>query len=123
MSARHDPRAATASEAPDLRALGIRPVVSGTSAAGRSEYPIPGGIIKGKTFAIAVHCQGSGKLTVSVEPAHISFTTVCEKAVVPDLNEILISRRDDRASIKVTSPQAQKWAFAAGWDADPPDHG
>jgi hypothetical protein len=123
VSAGHDPHAATTSKAPDLRALGIRPVISGTSVTGDPEYSIPGGIAEGETFAMAVDCQGSGNLTVSIEPAHITFTTACEKVIVPHMNEIRFSRKHSLASMKFTSSHAQKWAFAAGWDTHPPDRG
>ncbi|GAA2231182.1 hypothetical protein GCM10010360_63720 [Streptomyces nogalater] len=121
VSASHDPHAATTSKAPNLSARDIRPIISDTSVTGNSEYSIPDGIAKGKTLAIAVNCQGSGKLRVSIEPAHISFPIACEKVIVPSLNEIRFSRKHSQASIKFTSSHEEKWAFAVGWDPNPPD--
>ncbi|MFD3590899.1 hypothetical protein [Streptomyces sp. NPDC058683] len=116
-----DPYALSVVSAPKIASDGITSLASGTSAKGNAIYEIPGGIRAGKTLAIAVNCQGAGRLTVRVQPTKASFLTLCEKGKVsPTLNEIQMSENHSSGSLSFTSEPNVKWSFAAGWDPHPP---
>ncbi|MFH7337115.1 hypothetical protein [Streptomyces hygroscopicus] len=99
----------------------MTPLVRDTAVTGDVVYPIPGGIRAGETLAIAVDCQGPGRLTVRVQPAGVSFRLLCEKGrVLPTLNEIAMSENRSSSSLRFTSGPGTTWSFAAGWDPNPP---
>jgi len=108
--------------APKLASDGITVLTSGTRVTGSAIYPIPGGMKAGKTLAIAINCQGPGRLRVQVPPTGISFPLLCEKGkVLPTMNEIHISKGRATASLQFAAEQEVKWSFAVGWDPDPPE--
>ncbi|WP_369043732.1 hypothetical protein [Streptomyces sp. Midd1] len=111
----------TTAEVPDLSAEDIRVVVSGKALAGQREYGIPEGVKAGSTLAVAVHCQGSGKLLIKVQPLSVSIPVDCEKRIVPSLNEVGFGKDHEAASISFVPSGRVEWSFAAGWDANPPD--
>ena len=126
------PTTATASASPDLHAPsvatapkiasdGITALASGTKVKGSAVYEIPGGIKAGQTLAIAINCQGPGRLTVEVQPTSISFPLLCEKGkVLPTMNEIHMSKSRSSGSLRFTSEPNVTWSFAVGWDPNPP---
>lgn len=117
-----DPRGPSVHKAPAISADGMTPLVGDTAVTGDVVYPIPGGIRAGKTLAIAVNCQGPGRLTVRVRPAGVSFRLLCEKGrVLPTLNEIAMSENHSSSSLRFTSGPGTTWSFAAGWDPNPPE--
>ena len=65
-SATVDPHAPSVRKAPPIHSDGITTLASDTGVKGNATYPIPGGIKAGKTLAIAIDCQGPGRLTVQV---------------------------------------------------------
>ncbi|MGW1891536.1 hypothetical protein ACWCP6_14950 [Streptomyces sp. NPDC002004] len=94
----------------------------GTAVTGTAVYPIPGGIRAGKTLAIAVNCQGPGRLTVHVQPTDVSFSLVCEKGkVLPAMNEMDMNKGRSTGSLRFTAESKVRWSFAAGWDPNPPE--
>jgi hypothetical protein len=119
--AARDPHAATAVKAPNLSARGIKVVLSGTSLKGQHGYSLPHGIKAGDTLAVAVNCQGAGKLLVKVQPNNISIPVACEKEIVPSLNEMGFAKTRKAASITFVPTGDVTWSFAAGWDPDPPE--
>ncbi|MFD8810401.1 hypothetical protein ACFV23_02595 [Streptomyces sp. NPDC059627] len=97
-------------------------MASDTAVKGDSIYPIPGGIKAGKTLAIAINCQGPGRLTVQVQPTSVSFPLLCEKGkVLPTMNEIHMSENRSSSSLRFTSEPDVTWSFAVGWDPNPPN--
>ncbi|MEU9383362.1 hypothetical protein AB0D38_21275 [Streptomyces sp. NPDC048279] len=96
-------------------------MVSDTAVKSDAIYPIPGGIKAGETLAIAINCQGPGRLTVQVKPTSASFPLLCEKGkVLPTMNEIHMSGNHSTSSLHFTSEPGVTWSFAVGWDPDPP---
>ncbi|MFD7921696.1 hypothetical protein ACFV3R_21015 [Streptomyces sp. NPDC059740] len=118
-----DPHAASASRAPNLGARGVAVLVSGAAVRGKAEYPLKGGIVGGGTLAVAVDCQGPGRLTVAVKAAGASFTVPCGSGKVqPLLDEIGFGSGRRRATLVFTPEGARTvWSFAAGWDPHPPE--
>ncbi|MGW4908576.1 hypothetical protein [Streptomyces sp. NPDC004270] len=117
-----DPYAPSVASAPKFAPDDITSLASGTSVKGNAVYEIPGGIKAGKTLAIAVNCQGAGRLTVRVQPTNTSIRTLCEKGkVLPTLNEIQMSENHSSGSVSFTSEPNVKWSFAVGWDPNPPE--
>ncbi|MEU8928767.1 hypothetical protein AB0D30_02635 [Streptomyces sp. NPDC048409] len=120
-SATSDPRGPSVHKAPTTSPDGITALVSGASVEGSAIYPIPGGIKAGKTLAIAINCQGPGRLTVQVKPTNASFPLLCEKGrVLPTMNEIHMSGNHPTSSLHFASEPGVTWSFAVGWDSDPP---
>ncbi|MFK4145130.1 hypothetical protein [Streptomyces sp. NPDC004065] len=118
----HDPHAPSVTEAPRIGADGRWVLVSGASVTGHGTYPLPGGIRAGGTLAIAVNCQGAGRVDVQVTPAGVSFPLRCEEGkVLPALNEMLMSKARSTASLRFTADPGVTWSFAAGWDPAPPE--
>ncbi|MET7686026.1 hypothetical protein [Streptomyces sp. NPDC005423] len=75
----------------------------------------------GKTLAIAINCQGSGRLTVQVEPTGLSFPLLCERGkVLPTMNEIHMSHNHNRGALRFTAEPNVTWSFSVGWDPHPP---
>ncbi|MFF0135133.1 hypothetical protein ACFYRN_01680 [Streptomyces sp. NPDC005227] len=116
-----DPRAPSAARTPDLSALGVDVVVSGKALTGQRAYAIPRRGTAAAALAVAVDCQGPGKVLVTLEPRGISIPLNCEKKVVPTLNEIELAENGHSASIGFVPTGDVTWSFAAGWDANPPD--
>ncbi|MEU7498340.1 hypothetical protein AB0B52_14845 [Streptomyces griseofuscus] len=121
-SATPDPHSPSVHKAPPIHSDGITPLVSDAAVKGNATYTIPGGIKAGKTLAIAINCQGKGRLTVQVEPANVSFPLLCEKGkVLPTMNEIHMSKNRPTGSLRFTSEPNLTWSFAVGWDPHPPE--
>ncbi|MET7882981.1 hypothetical protein [Streptomyces avermitilis] len=116
-----DPHAPTTVKPPNLAARDIDVVLSGKSLTGQHEYAIPKGIKAGDTLATAVNCKGPGKLIIKLEPMGISFPVMCEKEIVPSLNEAGFAKNRKSASIAFVPSGNVTWSFAAGWDPDPPE--
>ncbi|MER6332304.1 hypothetical protein ABT298_23855 [Streptomyces sp. NPDC001034] len=117
-----DPRGPSVDRAPAIGADGMTPLVGDTAVKGDVVYPIPGGIKAGETLAVAVNCQGAGRLTVRVQPTDVSFQLLCEKGeVLPTLNEIGMPENRSSGSLRFTSGPGLTWSFAAGWDPNPPE--
>ncbi|MFQ3559445.1 hypothetical protein QZN11_21950 [Streptomyces gramineus] len=120
-SATSDPHGPSVHRAPTISPDGITALVSGASVEGDAIYPIPGGIKAGKTLAIAINCQGPGRLTVQVKPTSASFPLLCEKGrVLPTMNEIHMAVNHSTSSLHFASEPGVTWSFAVGWDPDPP---
>ncbi|MGY9069245.1 hypothetical protein [Streptomyces sp. CAS3] len=101
---------------------GIKVLASGTTVKGDATYPIPGGIKAGRTLAIAINCEGPGRLTAQVRSADVSFRLQCEKdKVLPALNEIQMPRTQSTGSLHFTADPGVTWSFAIGWDPYPPE--
>ncbi|QLI99966.1 hypothetical protein HZZ00_02555 [Streptomyces sp. NEAU-sy36] len=116
-----DPHSPTVRKAPEINSDGIVPLAGETAVKGKSVYPIPGGIKAGKTLAIAINCQGPGRLTVQVQPTDITFPLLCERdEVLPTMNEIHMSKNHPTGSLRFTSEPNVTWSFAVGWDPHPP---
>jgi hypothetical protein len=121
-SATSDPHAPSVHKAPQIHSDGITTLASGTGVKGNGAYPIPGGIKAGKTLAIAINCQGPGRLTVQVQPTSISFPLQCEEGkVLPTMNEIRMAKGRSTGSLRFTSEPNVTWSFAVGWDPSPPE--
>ncbi|MDH6627195.1 hypothetical protein M2271_005019 [Streptomyces sp. LBL] len=74
------------------------------------------------TLAIAINCQGPGRLRVQVQPTGISFPLLCEKGkVLPTMNEIHLTKGRATGSLQFAAEQNVTWSFAAGWDPNPPE--
>ncbi|GGY13622.1 hypothetical protein [Streptomyces anandii] len=116
-----DPHGPSVATAPKLASDGITPLTTGARITGSATYPIPGGISAGKTLAIAINCQGAGRLHVQVKPTGISFPLVCEEGKVsPTMNEVHMSKDRATAALQVTAEPKVRWSFAVGWDHSPP---
>ncbi|MGM9442548.1 hypothetical protein ACTAF0_20105 [Streptomyces murinus] len=101
---------------------GIKALASGTTVKGDATYPIPGGIKAGRTLAIAINCEGPGRLTAQVRSADVSFRLQCEKdKVLPALNEIQMPRTQSTGSLHFTADPGVTWSFTIGWDPYPPE--
>ncbi|CAL2056209.1 hypothetical protein ACH4OT_04240 [Streptomyces murinus] len=101
---------------------GIKVLASGTTVKGDATYPIPGGIKAGRTLAIAINCEGLGRLTAQVRSADVSFRLQCEKdKVLPALNEIQMPRTQSTGSLHFTADPGVTWSFTIGWDPYPPE--
>ncbi|MEU9403718.1 hypothetical protein [Streptomyces sp. NPDC048242] len=117
----HDPYAPSVAKAPRISSDGIEVLASGASLSGSAAYPLPGGIKAGRTLAVAVNCQGDGRMSVKVSPAHVSFPLVCEKGkVLPSMNEIQLSESRPTGTLQVSADRHVSWSFAVGWDPSPP---
>ncbi|MFI1047230.1 hypothetical protein [Streptomyces griseoruber] len=122
--ATNDPHAPSVEKAPNIGSDGITPLTHDATLKGKAVYPIPGGIKAGKTLAIAINCQGPGKLTVQVRPTGVSFPLLCEKGkVLPTMNEIHMSKNRSTSSLEFTAEPNVSWSFAVGWDPHPPEQG
>ncbi|WP_416485324.1 hypothetical protein [Streptomyces sp. CL12] len=101
---------------------GIKVLASGTAIKGDATYPIPGGIRAGRTLAIAINCEGPGRLTVQVRSVGVSFPLQCEKdKVLPALNEIQMPRTQSTGCLHFTADPGVTWSFTIGWDPYPPE--
>ncbi|MFJ3649437.1 hypothetical protein [Streptomyces murinus] len=101
---------------------GIEVLAGGTAVKGDATYPIPGGIKAGRTLAIAINCEGPGRLTVQVRSGGVSFLLWCEKdKVLPAMNEIQMPRTHATGSLRFTADPDVTWSFATGWDPNPPE--
>ncbi|MFE9093043.1 hypothetical protein [Streptomyces sp. NPDC007264] len=117
-----DPYAPSVEKVPKVASDGITALATDTAVKGNAVYSIPGGITAGKTLAIAINCQGPGRLTVQVKPTGISFPLLCEKGkVLPTMNEIHMSKNYSTSSLAFTAGQNVTWSFAVGWDPHPPE--
>lgn len=120
-SASPDPHAPSVATAPKIASDGITALTSGTKVRGSAVYEIPGGLKAGQTLAIAINCQGPGRLTVQVQPTGISFPLLCEKGkVLPTMNEIRMSKNRSGSALRFTAEPNVTWSFAVGWDPHPP---
>jgi hypothetical protein len=116
------PHTPSVAQAPKIASDGITPLTTGTRGKGSATYPIPGGIKAGKTLAIAINCQGPGRLRVQVQPTGISFPLLCEKGkVLPTMNEIHMTKGRTTSSLQFTAEPKVTWSFAIGWDPNPPE--
>ncbi|POX54854.1 hypothetical protein [Streptomyces sp. Ru72] len=116
-----DPHAPSVAKAPEIASDGITALASGTQVKGDAVYEIPGGIKAGQTLAIAIDCEGPGRLTVEVQPTSLSFPLLREKGkVLSTMNEIHMSRSRSSGSLRFTSEPDVTWSFAVGWDPNPP---
>lgn len=117
-----NPSGPSTAHAPNLAEDEIPALTTASSMVGNAEYPLRGGIKSGQVLALAVNCQGKGKLTVVVEPAGIGFPLECKSAEVSStFNEIGFKTRHADSFIRFTAvPSTIKWSFAAGWDPHPP---
>ncbi|MFY4720248.1 hypothetical protein [Streptomyces sp. LaBMicrA B280] len=116
------PHAPSVHRAPLTGSDGIEVLASGTAVRGDATYPIPGGIKAGRTLAIAINCEGPGRLTVQVRSGGVSFPVRCEKGkVLPVMNEIQMPRTQLTGSLRFTSDPDVTWSFALGWDPSPPE--
>lgn len=118
-----DPHAPSAATTPDLSALGVDVVVGGKALTGQRAYAIPRRGTAAATLAVAVDCQGPGKVLVKLRPKNISIPLSCEKHIVPTLNDIALAENRHSASIAFVPTGNVTWSFAAGWDTNPPDRG
>ncbi|MEV7502040.1 hypothetical protein [Streptomyces sp. NPDC093018] len=101
---------------------GIEVLASGTAVKGDATYPIPGGIKTGRTLAIAINCEGPGRLAVQVRSGGVSFPLRCEKdKVLPSMNEIQMPRTHSTGSLRFTADPGVTWSFALGWNPNPPE--
>ncbi|MFC7867907.1 hypothetical protein ACFU5B_29335 [Streptomyces murinus] len=101
---------------------GIEVLADGTTVKGDATYPIPGGIKAGRTLAIAINCEGPGRLTVQVRSGGVSFLLRCEKdKVLPAMNEIQMPRTHATGSLHFTADPDVTWSFTIGWDPNPPE--
>ncbi|GAA4574309.1 hypothetical protein GCM10023100_39970 [Actinocorallia cavernae] len=101
---------------------GIKVLADGTAVKGDATYPIPGGIKAGRTLAIAINCEGPGRLTVQVRSGGVSFLLRCEKdKVLPAMNEIQMPRTHATGSLRFTADPDVTWSFTIGWDPNPPE--
>lgn len=117
-----DPHAPSVARAPKLASDGITPLTSGINVKGRAVYPIPGGLKKGQTLAIAINCQGRGRLHVRVQPTDVTFPLLCEQGkVLPTMNEIHMGKDRSTSSLQFTAEPNVTWSFAVGWDPSPPE--
>lgn len=117
-----DPHAPSVASAPKLASHGITSLTSGANVKGQAVYPIPSGLKKGQTLAIAINCQGPGRLHVRVQPTEVSFPLLCEKGkVLPTMNEIHMSKDRTTGSLQFTGDAEVTWSFAVGWDPHPPE--
>ncbi|WP_427164869.1 hypothetical protein ACQF4J_05830 [Streptomyces sp. C1-1] len=116
-----DPYAPSVKKPPKITSDGITPLTADTALKGNVAYSLPGGIKAEKTLAIAINCQGPGRLTVQVKPTGISFPLQCEKGkVLPTMNEIHMSKNHPQSSLIFTAESKVTWSFAVGWDPHPP---
>ncbi|MGV9342746.1 hypothetical protein [Streptomyces sp. NPDC003688] len=117
----HDAYAPSVAKVPSMSSDGIEVLASGASLSGSAAYPLPGGIKAGRTLAVAVNCQGEGRMSVKVAPTDVSFTLVCEKGeVLPAMNEIPMHESRPAGTLQVTAGPHMSWSFAVGWDPSPP---
>lgn len=117
-----DPHTPSVARAPKIASEGITVLTTGTKVTGSATYPIPGGIKAGKTLAIAINCQGPGRLHVKVQPTGIAFSLVCEKGkVLPAMNEIHMARGHANSSLQFTAESKVTWSFAVGWEPSTPE--
>ncbi|MEU3418570.1 hypothetical protein AB0F39_08470 [Streptomyces murinus] len=101
---------------------GIKVLAGGTAVKGDATYPIPGGIKAGRTLAIAINCEGPGRLTVQVRSGGVSFLLRCEKdKVLPAMNEIQMPRTHATGSLRFTADPDVTWSFTIGWNPNPPE--
>ncbi|MGW6905594.1 hypothetical protein [Streptomyces sp. NPDC054940] len=84
------------------------------NATGSRTMEIRGGIKDGP-ISVLVNCQGQGKLTVSVEPAGLSFPLECVDGEVSSVyNQLSVKRDRDHGTVSVTASSSVRWALTVG---------
>lgn len=89
-------------------------VAQAVNVTGNREMDIRGGI-KAGPLSVLVNCQGQGTLTVSVEPAGLSFPLECvDGEVSSTFNQLSLKRARDHGTVSVTAPSRVRWALTVG---------
>ncbi|MFF4399702.1 hypothetical protein [Streptomyces sp. NPDC001480] len=83
-------------------------------AGGSREMDIRGGTGPG-ALSVLVKCQGKGRLTVSVEPAGVSFPLGCVDGRVSSiLNRLDVKRAHEHGTLSVAASAGVRWALTVG---------
>ncbi|MEU6195202.1 hypothetical protein [Streptomyces sp. NPDC047061] len=93
-------------------------VAQAANATGGREMDIKGGVGSG-TLSVQVHCEGKGKLTVTVEPLGFSFPFDCVAGRVNTIdNETNMNggaaRPHTPGTVRVTATAGVRWAITVG---------
>jgi hypothetical protein len=102
-----------------------------TSVAGRQEVTAGNASVpyrsgkKGDALTIAVSCQGDGKITVVVQPVHVSFPVQCAAPQVATFsNKVAVSGTERGGAVSVEASSAVRWSMTIGRgapaEAEPP---
>ncbi|MDQ0964512.1 hypothetical protein QFZ66_008390 [Streptomyces sp. B4I13] len=118
------PRKAAAATAPSTAQSSLRKppeLESDTSLAGRQEVSTGNAVVpyrkgkKGDALTISVSCQGEGKMTVVVQPVHVSFPLACRAPQVTTItNQVAVSGAELGGAVSVEASPAVRWSMTIG---------
>ncbi|MER5885432.1 hypothetical protein ABT160_16510 [Streptomyces sp. NPDC001941] len=81
---------------------------------GGRELEFLGGVREG-ALGFAVSCRGTGTVTVSYDPAGLSFPLTCEQARTNSVyNRFETVRARKEASVRVDAPSTLRWSMSVG---------
>ncbi|MET9102813.1 hypothetical protein [Streptomyces antibioticus] len=70
---------------------------------------------KGQALIIAVRCQGSGEIKVSVPTVQVSFPLDCVSGEVStSYNQVVVGGVERSGTVSVKAPSAVKWSMTIG---------
>lgn len=119
-----EPSSATAAAAPSTAqpSLSEPPELEpDTSLAGRQKVTTGNATVaygkgkKGDALTIAVSCQGKGRVTVVVQPVHVSFPLECGASQLRTIaNQVAVSGVERGGAVSVEASPAVHWAMTIG---------
>lgn len=84
------------------------------NAQGNQQVAVEGPIEKGP-LAIMVTCQGAGTITVTLDPAGVSFPLECgAESANTTYNQVELKEARKSSTVSVTAPSRVRWALTVG---------